>query len=46
MTLSQESLITSVNGLLKLPKSKPAQLVESLLEIMKKALEGLEFLDQ
>lgn len=42
MTLTKDHIINSVSNHLDLPKGKSADLVESLLEIMKKTLENGE----
>ncbi|UCF73844.1 MAG: integration host factor subunit alpha [Deltaproteobacteria bacterium] len=42
MTLTKADLIDSIYNQLNLPKTKSAELVESLLEIIKKALENGE----
>jgi integration host factor subunit alpha len=42
MTLTRDHIINSVRNHLDLPKGKSADLVESLLEIMKKTLENGE----
>jgi len=42
MTLTKVDLIDSIYNQLNLPKTKSAELVESLLEIIKKALENGE----
>jgi nucleoid DNA-binding protein len=42
MTLTKTDLIDSIYNQVDLPKAKSAQLVDSLLEIIKKTLEGGE----
>jgi len=42
MTVTKDSLINSVHNHLGMPKNKSADLIESLLEIMKKTLENGE----
>ena len=42
MTVTKEHLINSVHNYLGMPKNKSVQLVESLLEIIKKTVENSE----